>query len=117
MSKVSDRIKECREEHGLSVDELSRIIGKNRATVYRYEKDDIGDIPINVIHAMALALDVNPAYLMGWSEDKTPARYQEPVTQLDDEHAKLIERYDALDQKRKDRLMAFLEFLESGTGR
>lgn len=117
MSKVSDRIKECREELGLSADDLAKIIGKDRATVYRYEKDEIGNIPINVIQAMSFALDVNPAYLMGWSDDKTPSRNQKPVTQMDDEHARLIERYDALDQKRKDQLDAFLQFLESGTGR
>lgn len=117
MSKVAERIKECREEHGLSADELGRIIGRDRSMIFRYEKDEIGNIPINVIHAMALALNVNPAYLMGWSDDKNPPAEKEPVTQLDDEHAGLIERYDALDQKRKDQLMAFLEFLESGTGR
>ena len=48
MSKVADRIKECREELGLSADDLARIIGKDRATIYRYEKDEIGNIPINV---------------------------------------------------------------------
>ena len=117
MSKVADRIKECREELGLSPEDLGKIIGKDRATIYRYEKDSIGNIPINVIQAMSVALDVNPAYLMGWSDDKTFPRNKEPVTQLDDEHEGLIERYDALDQKRKDQLIAFLQFLESGTGR
>ena len=117
MSKVADRIKECREELGMSADDLAKIIGKDRATIYRYEKDEIGNFPINVIQAMSVALSVNPAYLMGWSDDKNPPESKEPVTQLDDEHAGLIERYDALDQKRKDQLMAFLKFLESGTGR
>lgn len=117
MSKVAERIKECREEHGLSADELGRIIGRDRSMIFRYEKDEIGNIPINVIHAMAVALNVNPAYLMGWSDDKNPPETKEPVTQLDDEHAGLIARYDALDKKRKDQLMAFLQFLESGTGR
>ena len=117
MSKVADRIKECREERGMNADQLAKIIGKDRSTIFRYEKDEIGNIPINVIQAIAVALDVDPAYLMGWSDDKTPSRNEEPVTQLDDEHAGLIERYDALDQKRKDQLMAFLQFLESGTGR
>ena len=117
MSKVADRIKECREERGMNADQLARIIGKDRSTIFRYEKDEIGNIPINVVQAIAVALDVDPAYLMGWSDEKTPSRNETPVTQLDDEHTGLIERYDALDQKRKDQLMAFLQFLESGTGR
>ena len=117
MSKVADRIKECREELGLSADDLARIIGKDRATIYRYEKDEIGNIPINVIQAMSVALDVNPAYLMGWSDDKTPARNNVPIALMDDEHASLIERYDSLGPEQKGQLMAFLQFLESGTGR
>jgi hypothetical protein len=60
---------------------------------------------------------VNPGYLMGWTDEKTSFRNKEPVTQMDDEHAELIDRYDDLDQGRKDQLMSFLRFLESGTGR
>ena len=117
MSKVSDRIKECREERGMSADELGKILGKDRATIYRYEKDEIGNIPISVITGMAVALDVNPAYLMGWTDEKTSFRNKEPVTRMDDEHAELNKLYDALDQGRKDQLMSFLRFLATGTGR
>ncbi len=117
MSKVADRIKECREERGMSADDLGKILGKDRSTIFRYEKDEIGNIPIAVITGMAVALDVNPAYLMGWSDEKTSFRNEEPIAQMDDEHAELISRYDALDQARKDQLMSFLRFLESGTGR
>lgn len=117
MSKVADRIKECREERGMNADQLGKIIGRDRSMIFRYEKDEIGNIPINVIQQMAIALDVDPAYLMGWSDEKTPYRKKEPIAQMDDEHAELIQRYDALDQSRKDQLMNFLKFLESGTGR
>ena len=117
MSKVADRIKECREERGMNADQLGKIIGRDRSMIFRYEKDEIGNIPINVIQEMAIALDVDPAYLMGWSDEKTPFRKNEPIAQMDDEHAELIQRYDALDQCRKDQLMNFLRFLESGTGR
>lgn len=117
MSKVADRIKECREERGMSADDLAKIIGKDRSTIFRYEKDEIGNIPINVIQAMAVALNVNPAYLMGWSDDKMPARNNVPIALMDDEHARLIEQYDALDPERRNQLIAFLQFLQSGTGR
>lgn len=117
MSKVSDRIKECREELGMNADQLGKIIGRDRSMIFRYEKDEIGNIPITVIQQIAVALDVDPAYLMGWTDEKTPFRKNEPIARLDDEHAELIERFDALDQTRKDQLMNFLRFLESGTGR
>ena len=40
---IGQRIKERRIELGLSVDELAKRLGKNRATVYRYESDDINE--------------------------------------------------------------------------
>ena len=117
LSKVADRIKECREDARMGVDDLAKILGKNRATVYRYEKDEIENMPVEVISKIAVALNVDPAYLMGWTDEKAPFRKNEPIAQLDDEHAELIERCDALDECRKDQLMNFLRFLESGTGR
>ena len=117
MSIVADRIKQCREDRGMSADTLAKILGKDRSTIFRYEKDEIGNIPINVIQAMAVALDVDPGYLMGWTDEKTPFRNKEPISKMDDEHAELIQLYDALDQVRKDQLMSFLRYLESGTGR
>lgn len=66
---VGQRIKNRRKELKLSVDKLAELIGKNRATVYRYEKNDIENMPYDVIEPLAEVLKVSPAYLMGW-EDK-----------------------------------------------
>lgn len=68
MSTVGSRIHQRRQELGMSADELAAKLGKNRATVYRYESDDIENFPISVIDSLANALQVSPAYLMGWSE-------------------------------------------------
>lgn len=38
---TGDRIKQRRLELGLSVDEVATKLGKNRATVYRYESNDV----------------------------------------------------------------------------
>lgn len=66
MSTFGSRIKDRRLELGLSVDELAEKLGKNRATVYRYEKDEIGDIPVAVVSDLARILCVTPQYIMGW---------------------------------------------------
>lgn len=68
MSTIGSRIRQKRQELGMSADELAAKLGKNRATVYRYESDDIENFPISVIDSLANALQVSPAYLMGWSE-------------------------------------------------
>ncbi len=117
MSKVSDRIKACREELGMSADQLGKIIGRDRSMIFRYEKDEIGNIPINVIQQIAVALDVDPAYLMGWSDEKATFRKNEPIARMDDEQAEMLKLFDALDQKRKDQALSYLRFLGSETRR
>lgn len=53
MSKTSERIKALRLQSGLSADELGRRIGKNRATVYRYESDDIENMPVSILQPLS----------------------------------------------------------------
>lgn len=65
---IGERIKARRLEIGMSVDQLAEAIGKNRATVYRYESNDIEKYTIDVLYPLANALNTTPAYLMGWDE-------------------------------------------------
>lgn len=66
---IGQRIKNRRLELHLTVDEVADKLGKNRATVYRYEKDDIKDLPITVLEPLAKVLETTPADLMGWSDN------------------------------------------------
>lgn len=66
---VGKRIKERRKELGLSVDDIADKLGKNRATIYRYESDEIENLPITVIEPLAEILKTTPSYLMGWDDE------------------------------------------------
>lgn len=68
---VGQRIKNRRKELGMSADELAELIDKNRATIYRYEKNEIENMPYDVIEPLAKVLNVSPAYLMGWENQAT----------------------------------------------
>lgn len=65
---IGERIKERRKQLGLTVDELAERLGKNRATGYRYESNGIEKLPTTVLEPLAKALDVTPAFLMGWDK-------------------------------------------------
>jgi len=65
---IGERIKARRLEIGLSVDQLAEAIGKNRATVYRYESNEIEKYTIDVLYPLADALRTTPGYLMGWDD-------------------------------------------------
>ncbi len=66
---IGDRIKQRRLAIGLTVEDLAYKLGKNRATIYRYESNDIKNLPTNVLEPLAEALYTTPAYLMGWDDN------------------------------------------------
>ena len=68
MSTIGNRIRAQRIKLGLSVDDLADKLGKNRATIYRYESDEIENFPVTIIKPLATILEVSPAYLMGWAD-------------------------------------------------
>lgn len=48
----------------MTVDELAEKLGKNRATIYRYEGNEIENMPVSILEPLAKALHVTPAYLV-----------------------------------------------------
>lgn len=75
---IGERIKSRRLELGLSVDDIAYKLKKNRATIYRYESDDIENLPITILEPLANALETSPAYLMGWdNSENTYSDYDE----------------------------------------
>ena len=65
---VGSKIKQRRKEMGISADELGKKIGKNRATIFRYENGEIEKLPIDILKPIAEALLTTPQALMGWEE-------------------------------------------------
>ena len=62
------RIKQRRKELKMSADELGRRLGKDRSTIYRYEKGDIENLPLDILEPIAKALLTTPQFLMGWEK-------------------------------------------------
>ena len=85
MSIAGERLKALRIAAGMSAEELGQRIGKNRATIYRYENEDIENMPVCVLKPLAEALKTTPAYLMGWEEDSTAAMLPAGMSDEEDE--------------------------------
>ena len=68
---IGKRIKQRRKELGMSADKLGEMLGKDRSTIYRYEKGDIENMPLDVLEPIARALNTTPQYLMGWVDEET----------------------------------------------
>lgn len=65
---MGDKIKYRRKQLKITADQLGDMIGKNRATIYRYEKNEIEDMPYTIVTKLSKALNLSPSYLMGWDE-------------------------------------------------
>ena len=68
--EVKDIIKKRREELGLTYEQLGNMVGVGKSTVRKWETGLISNMRRDNIVALAKALNVSPALIMGWS-DKT----------------------------------------------
>ena len=62
---TGEKIRAQRKKLGMSVVELAERVGKNPATIYRYEGDTI-EMPASMLKPLADALDTSPDELMDW---------------------------------------------------
>lgn len=62
---TGEKIRTRRKELGMSVDALAAKVGKNRATIYRYENNEI-EMPASMLQPLADALNTSPDELMDW---------------------------------------------------
>ena len=101
---IGERIRLRRQELRMSADDLAEKLGKNRATVYRYESNDIENFPISILPTLADALHCSEAYLMGW---------QEKASALPDDdsalNAMILERFAKLTPENRLEVLEFLE--------
>ena len=105
---TGERIKKRREAIGMSVDDVAAEIGKNRATVYRYENGYIGDVPVSILSKLADILCTTPAYLMGWTDDPEDYEKADEINHLpqgwmehfDGDVEAAVKAYRAMDEDR-----------------
>ena len=67
--EIGKRIKQRREELGMTQEELGKELWLNKSTIQRYEAGRIAKIKLPVIHAMAKQLRVDPDWLVLKSDD------------------------------------------------
>lgn len=96
--EIGKRIKERREEMHLTLEDVAKRAGVARATVCRYEKGVIENIPSDRIEKVAKALKCSPSYLMGWEEYPS-------------DMSKLTALYNRLNDEGKSKLLGYADDL------
>ena len=70
VENMGQRIRDRRIALELTLDELGKKVGVGASTVRKWETGFIKDMRSDKIQKVADALDVTPAYLMGWDESQ-----------------------------------------------
>lgn len=113
MSEISERIMASIKRKNMSYGELSHITGIAKSALQRYATGETEKIPLPRLEAIAEALNVSAAYLMGWEEGSAPSTekvHLVPVerSKVDEELMELIHR---LTPEQKKLLMALIRGL------
>lgn len=66
---IGSRIRQKREQLGLTLEAVAEQLGVHRSTVLRYETGDTRHIPPDTVEKLASILRTTPAALMGWQEE------------------------------------------------
>ena len=119
---IGDRIRDRRQELGFSVDELAARLGKNRATVYRYENGDIEKLPVAILEPLASALQTNEAYLIGLVDDPRPLgssigmaadKKKAALQQEDGKVTEIMELFVNLPADKQQEALSYLRYLSA----
>lgn len=93
---VGKRIKQLRENLGMSQVAFAKAIDVSKQTLYKYENDLITNIPSDKIESAARIGGVSPASLMGWQmqteESDTDGNSQQQTYYTNHEAAKVAQQ-------------------------
>lgn len=64
-----EKIRLLREMRSMTLEQVGDIVGVGKSTVRKWETGDIANMRRDKIAKLAGALNVSPAYLMGWDDD------------------------------------------------
>ena len=67
---MAQRIKQLRQDRGLTLEQVAEVVGVGKSTVRKWETGMIANMRRDKIADLAKALGTTPAYLMGWKEEE-----------------------------------------------
>lgn len=67
--EIGNRIKYARNLRDATLDDIAKKVGVTKSTIQRYETGKITTIKIPVVESIAIALNVNPSWIVGKSDD------------------------------------------------
>lgn len=104
---IGERIKGKREELGLTQEELGRLCGTTKQTIFKYETGVVTNIPLDRLDIIADSLQTTTAYLMGWEKEKPTAG------QGDGPKERAHRLVDQIPEDKLQQALSYLQYLNS----
>lgn len=112
--EIGQRIADTRIEKDLTMDDIAQKIGVAKSTIQRYEKGTIKKLKLPVIESIASALNVNPNWLIGNTDDPTPKEYKkEQPTRTDELFTEKQALYDFIDTLSESQIKRLLQIAQA----
>lgn len=109
MGILNERIRSRRQHLGYTLLYIADQLGVKEATVQRYESGEIKNIKHETVVAIAKILHCDPAYLMGWQDDPSPASSDLRLSDLEQEIILEYRQADELDRQMVLRILKIAE--------
>jgi len=109
---LGQKLKSKREELGLTQGYIAKKVGVATQTIFKYENEIVTNILLDRLELLADALNVTPAYLMGWEE--TTIKKNDTITDIilqirsDEELLELVKGICNLPEEQRSAVQTFL---------
>lgn len=101
---IGEKIKIARDNAGLTQEELGKKCGTTKQTIFKYETGVVTNIPIDRLEAIADAVNVSAAWILGWEEEHPTG-----IGELSEGEMEIIRLFRQLPPEVQDTFPALLE--------
>jgi transcriptional regulator with XRE-family HTH domain len=110
---MARRIKELRQEQGLTLEQVANVVGVGKSTVRKWETGMIANMKRDKIADLAKALGTTPAYLMGWDDDLKETPPSPTMEELSEGEKALLELFNRVPE---DQQKLVLQMIRAALG-
>ncbi len=111
-TELKDKIKDLRQQAGLTMRQLADAVNVSEATISRWESGNISNMRRDKIYDLAKALNTTPAYLMGWeecSEEDTQTHKQQSKTSSEKRMVLVARHLDKVPEDQREKILKNIE--------
>ena len=107
-TELKDRIRNLRQQAGLTMRQLADAVNVSEATISRWESGNISNMRRDKIYDLAKALHTTPAYLMGWEENPQTHK-QQPKTSSEKRMVLVARHLDKVPEDQREKILKNIE--------